>query len=441
MNLYDLILLRDYNTRIVLLGVTLLGASCGLVGGFLLLRKRALVSDAIAHAALPGIVAAFIILTLLGLDARNLPALLAGAACTGGLGMAWVLAVRHSTRVKEDAAIGTVLGVFFGLGVALLRIALDVNPRQGAGLEGFIYGKTASMIASDAWLIGVAAVAVALVCVCAFKELALLCFDPAFAAAQGWPVLRLDALLMGLVVAVTVIGLQAVGLILVVAMLVIPAAAARFWTDRLPTLLALGAGFGAMSGLLGAAMSALAPRMPAGAVIVLVASGLFFLSMMFGPARGLLVRAVSAQRLSRRIALQNLLRELYESSETRPERREVGLDELQRRRSWSRWGLGRVLRRAESRGLLVESPAGGYRLSEAGQIEAERIVRNHRLWELFLLSHADIAPQQVDRDADRVEHVLSAETIRRLEGLAEARSPAPPRSPHPLDPPNSGGPA
>src|SRR5688500_1607569 len=313
--LTQVLFLRDYNTRIVVLGTTLLGIAAGTIGAFMLLRKRALMGDALSHATLPGIGLAFIISTLSGGVGKSLPVLLAGAVVTGVLGVLAVLAIRSSSRLKEDAALGIVLSVFFGAGVAVLGVVQKMGTGSAAGLESFIYGKTASMLSSDAALIAVSAGTVALACGLLYKEFTLLCFDPAYARSEGWPVVVLDLVMMTLVVAVTVIGLQAVGLILIIALLIIPAAAARFWTERLSTMVLSSALIGAVSGVIGAAISALAPRLPAGAIIVVVASAIFLFSMIFGPARGVLVRWVEQLRLSRTVARQHLLRAVYEWAE------------------------------------------------------------------------------------------------------------------------------
>jgi len=430
------ITLQDYNTRIVVLGVSFLGLAAGVIGSFLLLRKRALLGDAVSHAALPGIALAFLISTALGGAGKSLPVLLAGAAAFGILGMLTVLAIVHLTRVKEDAALGIVLSVYFGLGVSLMSLVQSSDTGNAAGLQSFIYGKTAAMLYSDAVLTGGAALVVTAVCLLLFKEFSMLCFDAGYARAQGWPVALLDVLLMTIVVAVTVIGLQAVGLILMVAMLVIPPAAARFWTTHLPTMVLAAAIIGAVSGYLGAAISALAPRLPAGAVIVLVAGAAFLASLLLGPARGVVARQRMQIRVARKVTRQNLLRALYEAQDARRTAPPNGvpLDDLLKLRSWTRLGLVRAIRRAERDGLVARTVSGGCRLTERGALAAWRAARNHRLWELFLISHADVAPSHVDRDADTVEHVLDPLLIRQLEEqLADAHPDLmTPPSPHAL---------
>lgn len=448
--------LQAYNTRVVVLGVACLGFASGLIGAFMLLRKRALLGDALSHATLPGIAGAFMVSVALGGTGKSLPILLAGAVLSGLAGVTCVLLITRLSRIKQDAALGIVLSTFFGAGVALLALVQTMRTGHAAGLESFIYGKTASMVAADAWTIAIAGAVIAGACLLLFKEFALLCFDPASAAAQGWPITLLDVVMMALVTGVTVIGLQAVGLILMIALLIIPPAAARFWTFHLPTLVWLSAVIGAVSGLTGAATSALIPRMPAGAVIVVCAGALFIVNLFVGPCGGLFARTLQHVRLSRKVARQHLLRALYELSEIGAERAkphhagtdaalagraEVAYEALLAARSWSAVAL-RALLAGAVRGGLVESRAAGRRfaLTPAGWTAARRTARNHRLWEMYLITHADIAPSHVDRDADEVEHVLAPELITQLEALLVAEHPdlAAPASPHRIEPPRGG---
>jgi manganese/zinc/iron transport system permease protein len=435
-------LLEDYNTRVVLLGTTLLGLAAGTIGSFTLLRKRALMGDALSHATLPGIAVAFMSATYLGLDGKSLPWLLAGAAVSGVLGMVGILFIRKLTRLDEDAALGIVLSVFFGAGMAGLGIVQQMPTGNAAGLESFIYGKTASMVAGDAWLIAAAGLGCASVCGLLFKELKLLCFDEDFAGSRGFPVMFLDVVLMSLVVIVTIIGLQTVGLILMIALFVIPAAAARFWTERLSLMTVLAAILGGGSGMVGAAMSALFPKLPSGAMIVLVSASLFSVSMFCGAARGILIRWIRRHRLHVKIDRQHLLRAMYEQLESRGPKdmthldsaAKLSFDDILRMRSWSMRRLQAAVERAVDEGLMRQDGQAALQLTAAGHAEAARLVRQHRLWELYLITHADVAPSKVDRDADAIEHVLDRELIAKLETLLE-RDESPTSvvtSPHPI---------
>ncbi|HWL93308.1 MAG TPA: iron chelate uptake ABC transporter family permease subunit [Phycisphaerae bacterium] len=416
--------LADYNTRVVIIGTTLLGIAAGVVGTFAYLRKRAMVGDALSHATLPGIAAAFLIT-----GAKSLPPLLIGAAISGVLGILCVLGLRRIPRIKEDAAIGIVLSVFFGAGIVLITFVQKMETGNQAGLDRFIYGKAAGMIFSDAALIGAVALAVLAGVLLMFKEFRAICFDAEYAAAQGWPVMLVDVIMMSLVVLTTVVGLQAVGLILVVALLIIPATAARFWTDDLRTMTLLAGFFGALSGWIGSSFSALLPRMPTGAVIVLCTGLIFFISMMFAPLRGVIASIVRRESLSLKIRYQNLLRAIAEVEEQAAPGISVPYAHLLAERSWKPRQIRGLIRRGFRRGDLHAGDAGGLALTSEGRERANRVLRNHRLWELYLIRYADIAPSHVDRDADMIEHVLSPEIIRELEkALAEA-PPIPP-SPH-----------
>lgn len=444
----EVIFLQNYNTRLVVVSVALLGIAAGIVGAFLLLRKRSLMGDALAHSTLPGIATAFVVMVLLGGDGKSLPGLNLGGAIAGVLGVLLMLAIRNTTRLRDDVAMGFVLSVFFGAGVAMLGVIQKMPGASAAGLESFIYGKVASMVMTDFLLISSVAIIASIIAILLFKEFTLLCFDDAYAAAQGLSPLCLDLILLSLVTAVTVIGLQAVGLILIIAFLITPPSAARFWTDSLSTMTWLSALIGAVSGWLGASASALMPKLPAGAMIVLVSSLIFIVSMIFAPRRGVLARGWRHRVLKRKVERQHLLRaafELIESAQTSPDDKEelqisnmpVSRRELANKRTWSAAQLERVLKTEAAIGHLEFRDGGRFiQLSESGFGEASRITRNHRLWEIYLVTHADIAPSHVDRDADMVEHILEADLVQRLEEELRSRGSWIP-SPHTIIPAKS----
>ncbi|MFA9477368.1 iron chelate uptake ABC transporter family permease subunit [Phycisphaerales bacterium AB-hyl4] len=423
--------LRDYNTRVVVLGVSMLGLAAGLVGTFMVLRKRALLSDAVSHATLPGIAGAFLLMVVFGGTGRSLPGLLIGAAVFGVLGMLSVQAIRRYTRLKDDVALGLVLSVYFGIGVAMLGLVQEMSEAHAAGISRFIYGKAATMVGSDALTMLIMAGVVAVTCAMLFKEFGLVCFDEQYAKAQGWPVGLIDVLMMSLIVAVTVIGLQAVGLILVVAMLIIPPAAARFWTDHLLRMTLTAGAIGMVSGYLGATLSGLVPRLPTGPIIVLVATAVFVVSLLAGTRRGVVVRAMRHVRSKRRTGLQHLLRAAFEHVESAGDE-PFTAEALLPQRSWSPRELTTLLKRGQRQGWLAPTHDDRWRLTDAGLRQARQVVRNHRLWELYLIEHADIAPSHVDRDADRIEHVIGEAMVEQLERTLQTRAGAAtvPASPH-----------
>ncbi|MBM4111921.1 MAG: iron ABC transporter [Phycisphaerae bacterium] len=435
--LLRLLTLQDANTRTVLLGATALGIASAVVGSFAVLRRRALVGDAVSHAALPGLCLAYLVI-----GDRNFAAFLAGALVMGVGAAAFIALVKAWTRVKEDAAIALVIGGFFGLGIVLSRSIQNEPSGNRAGLDGFIFGKAASMVASDAALIGAIGAGVIACVALLFKEFRVLCFDRDFASSQGWPSLLLDLLLMTLVCVCTVAGLPAVGVVLMVSLLVIPPAAARFWTNRLGTMVCLAGAFGGAAGALGTGLSATLPApasaltrgWPTGPLITLVAAAIFVISLLAAPKRGVAADLVRRWTLRRRVARQNLLRRVYEALEPRGDFAAV----------WTQESIphsSRALRSALRAGL-VERTETGFRLSATGRAAAARVVRAHRLWEIYLITQAQIAPDHVDRDADQIEHVLPPETLATLEAklAEEGRLPAGvPRSPHRIGAPVEAG--
>ncbi len=300
--LFDALLLNaGYNAALVTVGATLLGFAAGASGTFLFLRKRALVSDATAHATLPGVALAFIVMVALGGDGRSLIGLLIGSAITATIGLLVIEWIARRTRLAEDAAIGAVLGVFFGFGIVLLTVVQSMSAGRQAGLEGFLLGSTAGMLYQDAVIIALGGSLAVFATWLMRRPMTLVAFDAEYAAAMGYDVRRIDLLMMGLVMAVTVIGLKLVGLILIVAMLIIPPVTARFWTERSGRVIWIAGAVGGVSGYVGAALSASAPAMPTGPLIVLTAASVFIFSLIFAPVRGVAAAVIRHRRFQRRV--------------------------------------------------------------------------------------------------------------------------------------------
>jgi manganese/zinc/iron transport system permease protein len=294
-----LLLQAGYNTIVVMLGAAALGAATGVVGVFAMLRRRALVADAVAHATLPGVALGFILAVALGFSGRNLSFLLSGAALTAVLAALSIQWIANRTRLTEDTAIASVLATFFAFGIVLLTVIQTLKTGGQAGLDIYLLGATAGMLREEAITLALFAIAVALIVALLFKELTLISFDADYARAHGFPVRLLDLAILALVLVVVVIGLRIVGLVLIVALLITPPAAARFWSDHTGRMTVVSGAIGAFSAYFGAAISAISPDTPTGAVIVLVAFFLLLASIVFGTARGLLVRAIGAKNLRR----------------------------------------------------------------------------------------------------------------------------------------------
>ncbi|MDQ6419837.1 iron chelate uptake ABC transporter family permease subunit [Paenibacillus sp. LHD-117] len=296
-------MLADPNMQWIFFGCMLLGLSSGVIGSFSYLRKQSLVGDTLAHAALPGICIAFMLTGVKSIGIFLIGAGIAGVIATFGIGYI----TRHS-RLKQDAALGIVLSSFFGLGIVLLTFIQHGDYGNQSGLDKFLFGQAAAMVGSDVVTMSVICLALVSVCTLLFKQFKLISFDPGFAKGLGYPVALLEQLLMLLVVVAVVVGIQAVGVVLIAALLITPAVSARYWTNRLGFMVVLSGAFGALSGALGTWISSSVSNLPTGPVTVLAATAFFGISVLFGPERGLLAKRILRIRVKRRFLLENDIR-------------------------------------------------------------------------------------------------------------------------------------
>lgn len=411
-SLVEFLSFADPNIRFVVIGSVLLTASSAIVGSFTFLNKRSLVGDAIAHAVLPGICLGFLLS-----GTKNPLFLIPGAFITGWLSLVVVDFVTRKTRLKEDTAIGLVLSVFFGFGIVLLTVIQKSGNAAQSGLDHFLFGKAAALVGGDLYTFAVVAVLLLIAVFLLFKEFALLAFDKDFARAIGLPVRRIELVLTSLVVLAVVIGIQAVGVVLMAAILITPAAAARFWTDKIKIMFLLASIFGALSGLAGAYISYVAPAMPTGPWIVIVISTIAFISFFLAPKRGVFSRLLKQGSIRKTINDENVLKALYQlGEESRNFYVQRSVDEIIRRRKFEQKNLIAVLKRLRSQGYL-EQMGQLWSLTEAGKVRGQRVVKMHRLWELYLTTQLHIAPDHVHDDADTIEHLLTPELEAELERL------------------------
>ncbi|MGD6872859.1 iron chelate uptake ABC transporter family permease subunit [Sutcliffiella horikoshii] len=380
-------MLQDPNVQWVLLGTILLGIASGVIGSFALLRKQSLLGDAMAHAALPGICIAFLLY-----GAKSMSWFLIGASISGLIGTYCIQAIIKHSRIKEDTAIGLVLSVFFGFGIVLLTYIQQNGSGNQAGLDSFIFGQAAAIVGLDVQIISVIAFVLIFITFILFKELKLITFDPQFAQGIGLPVKWLNGLLMTMIVGAVVIGLQAVGVILMAAMLITPAITARYWTERLDYMVVLAGIVGGVSGVVGTLLSTLSRGMPTGPLIILAATLLFLFSLLFGTKKGLLPKMVKQWKVKRLITRENVLSSLYELSETtlkESEGKEMGSYSFQQvveLRPVSSLMLLAVIKELKKEGLLAEEQANKQlMLTEKGLELAHEIVLKNRLLDMYLM--------------------------------------------------------
>jgi manganese/zinc/iron transport system permease protein len=403
---------QDVNIRYVALGTVLLGASSALVGCFTFLRKKALVGDTIAHSILPGICLSFIIFEI-----KDPLMLLLGAMVSGWLSVYIVDYISANSKIKPDTAIGLTLSVFFGVGVLLLTHIQHSGNAAQAGLDKFLFGKAASLVQNDVITFGVVSVLLIATIILFFKQFSLISFDVHFAKTIGLPVRTFEVILSTITVLAIAIGIQTVGVVLMAAMLITPAAAARFWTDKLKVMIVIAAIIGAVSGLFGAFISFTAPSMPTGPWIVVVLSFIAIGSMLIAPKNGAISKIRKQKKNQRKILEDNIIKLLYKLGEKENDffkNRSITTLKSYREIPTNKFLKGLNILKKKNQVAMVNDL---WVLTEEGKTAGMRIVKIHRLWELYLTTYLRIAPDHVHEDAETIEHIITPEMELKLEHL------------------------
>lgn len=411
------ITLSDRGLRLSLIGALLFGAVCGLLGSFIVVRKMALFGDAISHAVLPGVALGF-----LWSMSKDPVAILIGATLSGLAGSLLVGAIRRTTRIKQDAALGIVLASFFAIGLCLIRI---IQNNEGAskitGLKSYLFGDVAVLDRYDVITMGVVVILTVILFGLLYRPFLAISFDRQFAVSIGFPVRILEALFQMFLAFAIVISLQAVGVVLVSAMLITPAATAYLLVDRMHRMLWIAMGVGMLSAVIGVFLSFLGSNLPTGPFMVLSASSIFTMAYLFSPKYGRFTKWLRYRARVKKVREENSLKSIYkvlESKGLESSGNRVLMKDLSSHRKMSIAGLVKEIKNMQKSGL-VKLEGDNVSLTDDGFDKARSVVRNHRLWELYLTNEANYALDHVHDDAEKVEHFLSEEEVSELESYLD----------------------
>jgi manganese/zinc/iron transport system permease protein len=402
---------QDRAIQTAAVGMVLLAISSGTLGCFVVLRRMSLLGDSLGHAVLPGVCVGYLI------NLRKDPWwIMAGALSSAFLASSMIGFIKRNTKLKSDAVMGLVLSGFYGGGTVLLTRIQRIPAGNQSGLNGFLFGQASAIGERDLWVMGVMSLVIVVLVAATFKELVLTSFDEGFATALGVPVRSLHYLLMGLSALAVVISIQAVGLVLVSAMLITPAAAALLSTDRMRHMVFLAVAFGIAAGMLGLGVSFLDAHYSTGPFVVLSLGMLFAAVYLFSPRYGIASRSLRHWRQSRRTQRENLLKSVYLSLRGGSESALIVELAASRRESpnQTRARLAALVRRG-----WAHFEADRLRLTKAGLHRAKELDRNYRLWEQFLTDEVHIPVDHTQRDAENIEHILGPELVRELEARFE----------------------
>ncbi|GAA5222303.1 metal ABC transporter permease [Membranihabitans marinus] len=399
----DFLLLREPNILYVVIGTILIGASAGLIGTFAFLKKSSLLGDAISHAALPGVCIGFLFA-----QEKDPVFLLLGSFISGWIATYLVEWITIHSKLKKDTAIAVILSFFFGIGIFLLTIIQGSGMAAQSGLNTFLVGKAAAIQTSDLLVFGGVALLIILFVVIYYQPLKILVFNRDYALSIGLPVKTMEFLLNSAIVMAIAVGIQAVGVILMAALLITPAAAARFWSYRLSKLLIIAAGIGGFSGWFGALVSYTAPNMPTGPWIVTVLSVFAMGSAFLAPKSGMISRIKMGRENANKILVENILKTIYLfcEKEANPLTRSILYTDILEQRFFTPNNFSKGLRWLDKKHMIILDK-NSLKLTEQGYEESKRVVRLHRLWEVYLYEKMNLAADHIHPNAETMEHVLT----------------------------------
>jgi len=406
----DFFSFKDPNVVYVVAGIIFINSSAALVGTFAYLRKRSLLADAVSHALLPGICLGFLFA-----GEKNMPALITGAFITGWISIFLIDLIVRKSRIKQDAAIGIVISFFFAVGIVLLTYIQKNGNGNHAGLDHFLFGQAAAISKNDVILFALVFFIILFAVVLLFKNLVILSFNPDFAQSVGIPVRFIEFFLTSLTVLAIAIGIQALGVVLISALIITPAATARMWTHHLKKMIFIAIVISIFSGIAGSFVSYTRAQMPTGPWVVVILSLITFVSVVMAP-KGLLRKFFIRKKNENKINDENILKTIFElKGFSEPEKNPIfSTLELTEKRMFDTKKLDAGLKRLIRRNF-IQHKEDHFQLTTAGKKEAARIIKLHRLWEQYLLKRTRIDADHVHSGAEAIEHIITPEIEKELE--------------------------
>lgn len=412
---------EDPNVRSVVLGGIMISIASSLIGTFMFLKKKSLVGDAVSHSVLPGVCIGFLIA-----GDKNPLLLTIGAFATGWLALVAIDWLEQNSKLKKDTTLGLVLSVFFALGIVLLTYIQHSGNDKQAGLDHFLFGKIAALVQSDFIIFASMALLIILIIFALYKEFKLLTFDPIFARAIGLPYRSLELVLTSLTVLTIITGIQAIGIVLMAAMLITPVVAANFWSYRLSYVLLLSSVFAALGSVGGAYFSFVFPSVPTGPMIIIIISIITFLSILLAPKKGLIANLYRTYKNQQKVKYENILKTVYRLGEQRNDwEATFGNSDILKVRFFETKELNSTLQKLCRWGYL-QNQKNDYSLTKEGFQEGKRITKLHRLWELYLSEYLNLNSDHIHDNAESMEHIITP----KIEAALEKNLKFPKTDPH-----------
>lgn len=425
-----------YFTDAVLRGPTvgcmLMCLSAALIGVVVVLRKQSLLGEALSHAAYPGVVVGVIIAGFFGLRDENESSIsfliMFFAFLSALFGLFFINWLISKLKIKPDAALCFILSSLFGVGLTLASEVQFSHSSLYRQIQSYLYGQAATMTDHHIFVYGILSFACILAILLFYKEIQTISFDMDYAKSLGLKAKAVNVILFLLIALAVVIGIRSVGVVLMSAMLIAPAVAARQYTDKLSVMFLLAALFGMMSGFLGNYFSVeitafLAEShkgerliLPTGPMIVISSAFICLFSLFFSPERGLILRLLRIGCFRYACITENLLKAIWRFSNSNQELA-VSFDQVEKYQSLNPIYLRFLLFRLVANGFLEKIENDRYKLTKMGALKAEKIIRLHRLWEVYLANYLGVGIEKVHRNAEEMEHIITPEIEQELISL------------------------
>lgn len=399
------------------IGACILAFASAIVGSFAFLQRKTLVGDAVSHAILPGICLAFIFT-----ETKNPAILLTGAFISGWISALCINFISEKSKIKNDTAISIVLSLFFGIGITLMSY-IQTNPKYAhsnkSGLSNYLFGSITSITSSDLIFFSIIATLTLGIIILFYKQLKAVSFDPEYSKSIGINTQFIQNLLTALMVLSIVLGIKAVGVVLMAGMIITPAAVARFWTNRLKTLLFFAVLIAVFSCVLGSYISYISAG-PTGPWIIILLSFIAIISFFFAPKKGILARKWKQIQFKQKMLEENILKAIYQHQEKKDDfTATLSFEDILITRSFLPNQLDKGLKKLVKQGYLKQTETKKYHFTPEGLRKGQRTTKLHRLWELYLTNYMKIASDHVHEDAETIEHILTPELEAKLEAFLE----------------------
>lgn len=404
---------KDFSVKIALIGCVLLGINCGLWGVMIVSRRLSLVGDTLSHVALPGLAIGFLIT-----GHKQSYGLFIGALCSAGIGMLLIACIQKTTRIRNDSTLAMILSGFYAVGICIITCIQKVNIIGKANLERFLFGQISALSVVDIQLLVCVTITSILFISIFFKEILITGFDSSFAKVLGIRLYVLNYIILFFVAVSVIVALQAVGVILVTALLIIPAATAYLLVDGLTHMFLISITCSILASFSGVFFSFLGNRLPTGPFVVVFSSLFFLLALIFSPKHGCFFKYIRIYQQRKKIIKENILKSIYlilEKNDFKEDFISAGRISLIDKQFKTRYMHALI-----KDGMLTldhRFKVNIFLFTNEGFEVAKKIVRKHRLWELYLTKYANYANDHVHEDAEVAEHLLTSDLLKELDVL------------------------